>query len=118
MKGRAISRWERSDHAPTKRNLSALLTAVSAVDQAAASRLAMAMGRVRQAPAPTSAAAPADIAESAILELAVFGMADELDLPARRSRGALARLLTRLESAKLPVKGTQRQLEAWIAKAP
>lgn len=82
----------------------------------------MAMGRDRQVPAPTSAAAPAEIveqiAESATLELAVFGMADELDLPARRIRGALARLLKRLESAKLSLEGTQRQLEAWIAKAP
>lgn len=116
LKGRAISRWERSDNTPTKRNLTALLTAVGAVNQAAASSLAVAMGRDQQAPAVASAvAAPANI-EPATLELAVFSMADELDLPPRRIRGALARLLKRLQIANLSLEETRHQLDAWIAK--
>jgi transcriptional regulator with XRE-family HTH domain len=122
LKGRAISRWERADNTPTKRNLKALVTAINAVDQSAASKLASAMGSDPRATALAIPAAeapiPAPIGEPATFELAIFSMADELDLPPRRIRGALARLLKRLRTTHLSLEDTQHQLDAWIAKAP
>ncbi len=53
---------------------------------------------------------------SGSLELAVLKMADELDVPARRVRHALARLLDRLRAANITLDAAQRELELLVAR--
>jgi hypothetical protein len=65
------------------------------------------------AQAPASASPP--IIERAAFELAVFALADDLDLPPRRVRGSLARLLRRLRTANVTLDAAERLLEEWIA---
>jgi hypothetical protein len=52
-----------------------------------------------------------------VLERAVFVLADELDLPPRRARGALKRLVARLREANLNVETVQSLLDEWIQRA-
>jgi len=63
-------------------------------------------------------AAPEPIRGPAAIELALFSMADELDLPARRVRDSLMRLLRRLREVNVTLEVAQRQLEEWIAAGP
>jgi hypothetical protein len=49
-----------------------------------------------------------------LLQLAVFRMADELDLPPRRLRGPLLRLLKRLRTAELSVEATNALIQQWV----
>lgn len=116
LKGRAVYRWERDDSAPTKRNQRALVTAIRAVNMQAASALAAAIttGGAPPPPAPV-AAPPAAPTGPVALELAIFHAADELDLPPRRIRGALARLLKRMRAAGFTLETAQQQLDVWIA---
>jgi transcriptional regulator with XRE-family HTH domain len=122
LKGRAIYRWERDENGPTKRNRAALIAAINAVNRQAAAKLAVAIegeggdGAVATAAPAPQPAAPA-ISAPVALELALLGMADELDLPPRRVRGSLVRLLKRLGEANLSLETTRRQLEAWITGA-
>ena len=120
LKGRAVYRWERDASAPRKRHRRELVTAISAVNQAAATTLATvfaseAKGRLG-APAPAPAPAPAVpvIDPQITLEFAVFAMADDLDIPARRLRGGLIRFVKRLREASITLDTVQRQLEAQL----
>jgi transcriptional regulator with XRE-family HTH domain len=118
LEGRAIYRWERSESAPTKRHRSALVTAIQAVNQGAAAKLATAMmnAGVTNVPAIAQPPSPTPVENTTALELAVFAMADELDLPPRRIRGSLVRLCQRLRTANYAsVEGAQSRLELWIA---
>ena len=51
-------------------------------------------------------------------ELAVFGMADELDVPARRLRGGLIKLVKRMRETNVTLDTMQRYLDAWTDAAP
>jgi transcriptional regulator with XRE-family HTH domain len=123
LKGRAVSRWERDDSAPKKRYRGALVAVIRAVNTTAADELvralAIAEGKgVMPSPAAVAAApvaAPPNGA--AALELALFRMADELDLPPRRLRGPLLRLLERLRAGNLTLESAKEHLEHWIADA-
>ena len=126
LKGRAIYRWERDEAAPTGRHRRALIQEVQAVNPEAATKLKAALA-VEQGGAGTraSAAAPS-LPQPASplptrgaceeLELAVLKMADELDLPARRVRRSLARLLDRMRASNLSFEVAQRELEILIAQ--
>jgi transcriptional regulator with XRE-family HTH domain len=119
LTGRAVSRWERSDSAPTQRHRAALVMAIKAVDVSAAASLAAALSGetvVDPASAPVRSQPAVDAASA--LEHAIYAMADELDLPARRIRGALARLLQRLRRTDMSLETTERLLESWINTAP
>ena len=119
LKGRAVYRWERDEAAPTKRHRRALFTAVQAVNQGAAAKLALALAGQTAAPAqpaappPTAAVIPGPVA----LELAILALADDLDATPRRARGSLVRFCKRLRAANLSVEAVQAQLEAWVANA-
>ena len=120
LKGRAVHRWERDLSEPTKRNRAALVTALTAAKPEIGAWFAHAMASATEAPKEPAAAVPAaPPAPSAadVLERAVFGLADELDLPPRRARGALKRLVTRLREAQLSLDAVQGLLEGWIARA-
>jgi transcriptional regulator with XRE-family HTH domain len=123
LKGRAISRWDRDDNTPTRRNRKALVTAINAVNQDAGAKLAAAIAS-DEPPTKTAAAVPAaqpivpPISGAVLFEHAIFGMADELDLPPRRIRGALVRLLKRLGEQDVSLDMALRQLETWIMRAP
>jgi transcriptional regulator with XRE-family HTH domain len=123
LKGRAIYRWERGDSTPSQRHRRALVTAIGAVNAKAAAALAAALaveGKESSASAAEAqlAPAPALIDGKVALELAVFSMADELDLAPRRIRGSLLRLLKRLREANITFEAAQAQLEEWIRSAP
>ncbi len=48
------------------------------------------------------------------LDLALFTMADELDIPARRLRGGLARLIKRMRETNITLDTVQRHLEEYL----
>ena len=124
LRGRAVYRWERGDSVPSQRNRKALVIALDAVHRDAAAQLAAVIAREaaprKGTPAVVAAPAPAapELSAPVALELAIFNMADELDLPPRRIRGPLVRLLKRLRAANFTLDTAQRQVEAWIANAP
>jgi transcriptional regulator with XRE-family HTH domain len=118
LKGRAVYRWERLDSAPTKRHRRALIVAIQAINPAAANALAglAASATSAAAPAPAFAATPPvpAVDPAAAFENALFQTADELDLPARQVRRALARLFERLHEANLTLESSRQQLERRI----
>jgi transcriptional regulator with XRE-family HTH domain len=121
LKGRAVYRWENNGSAPTKRHQREMLAVIGAVNSGAASTLAAAFATVRQGTAlakPEPAAAPAVAAPNPLeaFELAIFRLADDLDLPPRRLRRPLARLCERLRAANFTLEAAQRQVESWIAE--
>jgi transcriptional regulator with XRE-family HTH domain len=121
LKGRAVYRWERGVSAPTKRHRRALVTAVQAIDANLAAKLqAELTSYVNNAkgvvvPPPPPAPAPAQPTGPVALELAIFAMADELDLTPRRLRASLSRLLVRLGEAGFSLEAARQQVDAWIA---
>ncbi len=118
LKGRAVYRWERDDAVPTQRNQRALVTAIQAVNPQVAAWLSAQMATARGGEnASPAAPAPPPVDEAAVLRHAIFVMADDLDLPPRRVRGSLRRLLKHLGEAKLTMESTERRLEEWIAAA-
>lgn len=139
LKGRAVYRWESGHSEPQRRHRRALVTAIRAMDVSVATQLEAALASesdgASAAPARTNGstagtlatagaehaaptlAAPAVLGESRALELLLFRMADELDLPPRRMRGALARLLRGMRTENLSFETAERDLEAWIARA-
>jgi hypothetical protein len=79
--------------------------ALSFATQSKPSRVAAA------APAPLPPTAAPQVVPRALLEHRVFSMADELDVPARRVRSALARWLRRLGEANFSCDAVQRELD-------
>lgn len=125
LRGRAVYRWERGDSVPSRRNRKALVVALDAVNRDAAAQLAAVLAREAPprgapppAPATPPAPAPPELSAPVALELAIFHMADELDLPPRRVRGPLVRLFKRLRSTHFTLDTAQKQVEAWITSAP
>lgn len=120
LKGRAVYRWERDDSAPTKRNRAALVTAFTATKPEIGAWFKDAMMSATEGPkepvaaAPTSPPAPSG---PELLAKAVFVFADEVDLPPRRARGALKRLVARLRDANLSLESVQSLLDEWIQRA-
>jgi len=120
LKGRAVYRWERDASAPRRRHRSELVAAINAVNRAAAATLAsvfaseakgqrgadLELGAVALVPAPPPLPDP-----KLTLELAVFAMADALDVPARRLRGGLVGLIKRVREASITLDAVQRHLE-------
>jgi transcriptional regulator with XRE-family HTH domain len=116
LKGRAVYRWERDDSAPRRRHRAALIAAVNAVNQSAGATLAAAISSVskgrRGGATVAAASAPPPSDTKLAVELAIFGFADELDLPPRRVRLCLGRLLKRLRETNVTLETVERQLEA------
>jgi hypothetical protein len=113
LKGRAVYRWERDDSAPTKRHRAALVTAIAAVNQEAARELALAFNPELTKPA---APAPPPVDKGEAFDLAVFRMADELDLPPRRLRRPLGRLLKRLGALEVSLQDALQRIETSLAE--
>ena len=124
LKGRAVYRWERGASAPTKRHLRALVTAVQALDVNVAAKLQAELasyvnkagGIVAPVPVPPPPA-PAKPTDRVALELAIFAMADELDLAPRRLRASLLRLFVRLAEGGFSLDAARAQVDAWSASA-
>lgn len=124
LKGRAIYRWERGDSKPSALNRRMLLNAIGPVNQAAAAKLSEAFdvfdkSSTGEAP-PSAPPAPAVVSVAvprALLEQGVFAMADELDLPPRRVRGALSRWLRRVGEVNPAFDAARRELDEWISAA-
>lgn len=119
LNGRAIYRWERDEYTPTSANTRRVLQVLASLHEPAAAKLHAVIAS-RAAPAPVDAppaaspAPPPAVVPRALVEHGVFSMADELDLPARRVRGALSRWLRRVRDANLALDLVQRELDAWI----
>ena len=115
VKASGIGRWERGQATPRKRNRRALIAAIRERHPSAGDQLAAALQGPPAAtqPAP-SAVVPPPPDPATLLQLAVFRMADELDLPPRRLRGPLLRLLTRLRRAELNIDDTRAFIEQWM----
>lgn len=113
LKGRAIWRWERDESAPSKRNQAALVTALTSLNPSLGEWFLKATATAPEEPKPATVAAPS---AAEVLERAVFAFADELDLPARRARGALKRLIAQFTAANLSVDVAQKLLAEWIQR--
>jgi transcriptional regulator with XRE-family HTH domain len=118
LKGSAIYRWECGHSEPAPRHRRALVLALRTADPGMAAQLDAALelhDGGNAAPALTLAEARAALAGSGgSLEILVFRMANELDLPPRRVRGACARLLRSLRAAHLTVERAEKELEEWM----
>jgi transcriptional regulator with XRE-family HTH domain len=118
LKAQALYRWERGRPAPSKRNLSKLLAAISVLDGAAATRLKAQLDGLRGARGEGSARAappaplPPRMAPAHVVELVVSALADELDQTPRRARGALLRACKALQGEELSLSDVERELEA------
>lgn len=93
VKPRAISRWERGETRPTRKNVKRLVERLAEIDAGVAMKLRTAL---TGEPQPASAPPPsADALMDAVREAA-----DQLDVPARRVRAAFAFFLERLEAER------------------
>lgn len=118
LKGRAVYRWERGDSLPRRRLRADLIRVIQLLSVDAATRLqaafaahdAVAKGQVPAALVPPPP--PAKPSGPVALELAVFAMADELDLAPRRLRSALIRLFARVAEAGYSLDSARREVEA------
>jgi transcriptional regulator with XRE-family HTH domain len=117
LKGRAVYRWERDESVPTKRNRVALVTALTAVKPEIGAWFAQQLETASDAPGQAAPATPAEPNGQEALERAVFALADELDLPPRRARGALKRLFGRLREARLTLDAAESLVEEWARRA-
>lgn len=138
VKASAVQRWEAGRSKPPPRKRRALPAAIAALNAKAGARLQAMLeadaGIVAPAGAATTtaamgvamAAAPPQphaatglpgpsppAAERSALELLVYRMADDLDLPPRRMRGALTRLLRSVRANGLSLEQLERELAAW-----
>lgn len=122
LKGRAIYRWERDDSAPRRARQAALVTIIHGVNPPAAAALAAVFARHSKqgrAAAATAAAAsappaaPPPVDTKQVFALALFALADELDVPARRVRTALAQSLRRWREANITAEMAEHYLQAW-----
>jgi hypothetical protein len=117
-----VYRWETNESAPTRRHQRALVVAIQAVRPGAEAPLVAAFAALRTKPGSAPAATtpqplPASPTQAAdVLELAVLRLADELDLPARRLRRPLLRLLARLREGKLTLETTEQHIERWVSE--
>jgi transcriptional regulator with XRE-family HTH domain len=118
LKGRAVSRWERGDSVPRKRFRSSLVRAIQARSAETAAVLAAAFeshaARTKGIVEPPPAPAPSPPARPTVplaLELAIFAMADELDLAPQRLRAALMNLLPRIADAGYSLEAAHREVE-------
>ena len=93
LKARAVSRWERGEVRPSRKNVKRLVERLAEIDAGVAMKLRAAL--TGEAP-PVEPAPPSTEA----LMGAVREAADQLDVPARRARGALAAFLERLEAER------------------
>lgn len=124
LKGRAVYRWERDDSSPTQRHRRELVQVIRAVNPRAGIVLEEAIVSARKnidkgTPAASdcvSAVAPPALDPHAALESAVYQAADELEVPARQLRGALARLFARLRQANLTLESIEQSLGRQITE--
>ncbi len=95
LDARTVQRWERGFSGPTRANLTRLLAYIETLDADIAATLTHEVtGQARPAP---------PVPSPDVLMGAVLAAADELDVPARRFREALTRLLGRLHEERFSV---------------
>lgn len=122
LKGRAVYRWERDESTPRRRHRAALVAAIQQVNPAAGDALAAALATVSKRPLHLVQVTPPVAAPSAIdtklsLELGLYAFAEELDVPARRARTALAQLLQRWREAGVTFDTAERHLQESLGTA-
>jgi transcriptional regulator with XRE-family HTH domain len=121
LQGRAIHRWECDETAPRRGHRRKLLEVLGGVDPGLLGQLTSALAPAQgnaSSVAPAAPAPAASVSPTTALELCLFRMADELDLPPRKVRTPLSRLLKRVRAANLTLEALQQHLDAAIANAP
>ena len=120
LNARAISRWEIDRSVPKGRRRAALVATISEVNREAGAALANAFadaarlrGRpvVVSAPQPPTSPPPLDV--KLAFELALFALAEELDVPPGRLRNGLVRWQKRCREANVSWETAQQQIESW-----
>jgi transcriptional regulator with XRE-family HTH domain len=116
VKSRAVYRWEAARAVPRPDQRRRLVTELARLDGRVADALARAFAAhacgLSELPAQPAPTPPPDPQQ---LELAVFALADELDLPPRRLRRGLTQFLTRVLAAHYQLEGAQRALAAKLS---
>jgi transcriptional regulator with XRE-family HTH domain len=115
---RAVYRWEGGASAPKRRYRAPLVTVIQQVNPAAGAALAAALASAsRREVVAAPQVAPASVAPSVdpaqLVELALFEFAEELNVPARPARVALAKLQRRLRESSAAGAEVGRIIESW-----
>jgi transcriptional regulator with XRE-family HTH domain len=123
LKAHAVYRWEAGFNIPRKAMRRKLLKEVELRKPEAAAQLQATFdthltrgGALPALAAVVAPVAPAQPTGALAMELAVFAMADELDLAPRRLRAALPRLLLRMQSAGYSLESARQELDARAAR--
>lgn len=117
LRVQTVSRWESGRAVPTRRNCSALITAICAIDPEAGAELARVVNDPSIAEVPARPPPVAQERAGGAVEGAIFAMSDALDLPPRRVRVVALGLLACLEASGVSVGMARAELEARIAGA-
>jgi transcriptional regulator with XRE-family HTH domain len=119
LKGRAIYRWERVGAMPSKRHERALIIAIQAVNPSVASTLADGLAKARALDGKVVApqAVPSPVPVGATLDLAVFALAEQLDLSPRRLRGPLLAFIKRMRAGTITLEAAEKLLQSAIEAA-
>jgi transcriptional regulator with XRE-family HTH domain len=121
VKARAISRWEIDRSVPKSRRRAALVATISEVNPQAGAALASAFASAAKqrgrlvvvAASPPPATSPAPLDPKLAFELALFALAEELDVPPGRLRTGLVRWQKRCRDANVSFDAAQRMIEGW-----
>ncbi|HEY5956675.1 MAG TPA: helix-turn-helix transcriptional regulator [Polyangiaceae bacterium] len=130
IRAQSVYRWENDRAAPTPRHEREIVRVIAtySADAAGALQAAIDKTHAKTAPsaltqAPTSPTpvspqqtTPVAVGPSDALQLAVFGLADDLDLPVRRVRRPLARFFDALRAVNLTFDAAGQQLNGWIVE--
>ena len=118
VKARAVSQWEIGKAKPPPRRARELVAAIEVRSPGHAATLRALLGKTVGAPAAQEPSAPPPPDPQQIaseVEQAIYRAADELDLPPRRVRGAIGRVLRRLAAANISLEAAKARIEAWNA---
>src|SRR5262245_39784515 len=121
LKARSVSRWEIDRSVPKRRHRTALVKIIGEVNQQAGAALAAVFAQdatrrgryVVLSPAPVAVASPAPIDAKLAFELALFALAEELDVSPGRLRSGLVRWQQRCHEANVTFETAQQQIAAW-----
>ncbi|HEY5957761.1 MAG TPA: helix-turn-helix transcriptional regulator [Polyangiaceae bacterium] len=131
IEAQTVHRWEINKAAPTPRHEREMVKVIATYSADAAAALQAVFDKARSKATPVAAAPPGvavpalpaapqpaslGVGATELLQLAVFGLADDLDLPPRHVRRPLARFFESLRAAQLTFDAVELQLNSWIAE--
>jgi transcriptional regulator with XRE-family HTH domain len=120
LDGQSVYRWESATATPTKRRERTLIAVFQAIHPPTAAWLlsALTSARASEGKAVGAVVVGPQVPASAAVELAVYGLAEDLELAPRRVRAALVPFLKRLRSANIATDEAAQVLESLLQTGP